>query len=228
MIKDVFGSSKEHGPRDGEAGNTCWSSRWTASAAWPTRWSSPTWRCPKDRFSCRTAGRAEALAPSNLEEEGDYLIIKHLYIERRMTPLNIYLENAERQPGADRPRGEANTATPSRTGLRQHLPRRHAVEELRRHALRPRRVLRLRRNRIHDGLQLPRIPPAPYPEMEMSGEPWYSVAATTSSRRSSAPSCCLPQVPSGAAQDPQGLPVTSRISFPTPKSLRFCRAFAGS
>ena len=38
---------------------------------------------------------------------------------------------------------------------RQHLPRRHAVEELRRHAQRQGRVLRLRRDRIPHRLQLP-------------------------------------------------------------------------
>ena len=37
----------------------------------------------------------------------------------------------------------------------QHLPGRHAVEELRRHARRQGRVLRLRRDRIHHRLQLP-------------------------------------------------------------------------
>jgi isocitrate dehydrogenase kinase/phosphatase len=35
------------------------------------------------------------LAPSLLEDEGDNLIIEHLYIERRMTPLNIHLEKAD-------------------------------------------------------------------------------------------------------------------------------------
>ena len=37
----------------------------------------------------------------------------------------------------------------------QHLPRRHAVQELRCHAAEPCRLLRLRRDRVHDGLQLP-------------------------------------------------------------------------
>ena len=38
---------------------------------------------------------------------------------------------------------------------RQHLPGRHAAEELRRDAPQPRRVLRLRRDRVHDRLQFP-------------------------------------------------------------------------
>jgi isocitrate dehydrogenase kinase/phosphatase len=32
--------------------------------------------------------------PSLLEEDDDTLFVKHLYIERRMTPLNIYLDRA--------------------------------------------------------------------------------------------------------------------------------------
>jgi isocitrate dehydrogenase kinase/phosphatase len=34
--------------------------------------------------------------PSLIEEDGDDLIIKHVYIERRMEPLNMYLEKAEK------------------------------------------------------------------------------------------------------------------------------------
>ena len=36
----------------------------------------------------------KAKAPSNIEIEGDLLIIKHMYIENKMTPLNLYLETA--------------------------------------------------------------------------------------------------------------------------------------
>ncbi len=41
-------------------------------------------------------------APSLIEEDGDYVVIKHLYIERRMEPLNIYLGKAEREDRQDR------------------------------------------------------------------------------------------------------------------------------
>ncbi|MCS5592712.1 MAG: bifunctional isocitrate dehydrogenase kinase/phosphatase [Gammaproteobacteria bacterium] len=33
-------------------------------------------------------------APANIEIEGDLLVIKHMYIENKMTPLNLYLETA--------------------------------------------------------------------------------------------------------------------------------------
>jgi isocitrate dehydrogenase kinase/phosphatase len=42
------------------------------------------------------------VAPSVVEEEGDQVIIKHLYIERRMVPLNIWLSNAEKNGDAAR------------------------------------------------------------------------------------------------------------------------------
>ncbi len=35
----------------------------------------------------------ETLAPSMIEYEGDKLVIRHLYIERRMVPLNMWLQN---------------------------------------------------------------------------------------------------------------------------------------
>ncbi len=35
----------------------------------------------------------ETLAPSMIEYEGDNLVIRHVYIERRMVPLNLYLQN---------------------------------------------------------------------------------------------------------------------------------------
>ena len=36
-------------------------------------------------------------ADSNIEIEGDLLIIKHMYIENKMTPLNLYLETANKE-----------------------------------------------------------------------------------------------------------------------------------
>ena len=36
-----------------------------------------------------------AVAPSVVEVDNDHLVIKHLYIERRVTPLNLFLERAD-------------------------------------------------------------------------------------------------------------------------------------
>ena len=49
---------------------------------------------PRHRFEDELIDELRHFCPSLLEEEGDSLIIKHLYIERRMIPLNIYLQEA--------------------------------------------------------------------------------------------------------------------------------------
>ena len=72
----------------------------------------------------------------------------------------------------------------------QHLRRRPAVQELRRHALRPRRVLRLRRDRVPDRLQFPDDPAAAARLGRDVGRRLVpGRARTTSSPRSSRPSC---------------------------------------
>ncbi|WP_439100638.1 bifunctional isocitrate dehydrogenase kinase/phosphatase [Congregibacter sp.] len=48
----------------------------------------------RDRFSEELITELKAVAPSQIEERGKALIIGHLYVERRMTPLNLYLQDA--------------------------------------------------------------------------------------------------------------------------------------
>jgi isocitrate dehydrogenase kinase/phosphatase len=50
---------------------------------------------PRDRFSAELIDELSALAPSVLEIEGDHVLVRHLYIERRVIPLNLYLETAD-------------------------------------------------------------------------------------------------------------------------------------
>jgi len=50
---------------------------------------------PRARFSEELLAELKAVAPSLVEEEQDQIIVRHLYIERRMTPLNIWLTEAE-------------------------------------------------------------------------------------------------------------------------------------
>jgi len=52
---------------------------------------------PRARFSNELLAELQQVAPSIVEEDGDEVIIKHLYIERRMTPLNIWLSAAEQR-----------------------------------------------------------------------------------------------------------------------------------
>ncbi|ALK95010.1 isocitrate dehydrogenase [Massilia sp. WF1] len=51
---------------------------------------------PLARFPETLLDELRRHAPSLLELEGDRVIVKHLYIERRMVPLNLYLLDAER------------------------------------------------------------------------------------------------------------------------------------
>lgn len=46
------------------------------------------------RFSAELIAELEKEAPSMLEQKGNALILKHVYVERRMTPLNLYLRDA--------------------------------------------------------------------------------------------------------------------------------------
>ncbi len=49
---------------------------------------------PRDRFAPELLAQLEELAPSAIEHDGDTLIIDLCYVERRMTPLNVFLETA--------------------------------------------------------------------------------------------------------------------------------------
>jgi isocitrate dehydrogenase kinase/phosphatase len=50
---------------------------------------------PKKRFTAELLDELRTLSPSVIEEEGDTIVIKHMYIERRMVPLNIFLDKAD-------------------------------------------------------------------------------------------------------------------------------------
>ena len=49
---------------------------------------------PRARFEDELVAELKQYCPSLLEEDGEALVIRHLYIERRMIPLNIYLQEA--------------------------------------------------------------------------------------------------------------------------------------
>ena len=52
---------------------------------------------PLNRFSDALLKELQAVAGSQIEIRGDKLLIRHLYTERYMTPLNIYLETANQE-----------------------------------------------------------------------------------------------------------------------------------
>jgi isocitrate dehydrogenase kinase/phosphatase len=49
---------------------------------------------PRHRFEDELVAELKHFCPSLLEEDGESLVIRHAYIERRMIPLNIYLQDA--------------------------------------------------------------------------------------------------------------------------------------
>lgn len=130
---------------------------------------------PRQRFSDELIDELRRLAPSQIEaDDGEQLVIKHLYIERRMIPLNMHLDRA----------------TPEQV---DHAVREYgnAIRELAAANIFPGDMLwknfgltRYGRVVFYDydeiehmtDVNFRAIPEAPYPEMEMSGEVWYSVA----------------------------------------------------
>jgi isocitrate dehydrogenase kinase/phosphatase len=129
---------------------------------------------PKARFSQALVDELRRDCPSLLEEDENEIVIRHAYIERRMKPLNLYLDSAdeERRDAAVKEYGDA-------------------IKELAYANIFPGDMLfknfgvtRFGRVVFYDYDEIEymtdcnfrRIPPAPNPEAEMSGEPWYSVA----------------------------------------------------
>ena len=177
IIKDVFGSSKEMDratvkrkfmmvkqvDRVGRMADTLEFS----NAAFPLK-----------RFNDEVLEELRTLAPSCFEIDGDALVIKHIYIERRMEPLNIHLERMER--------------TGNTEGM-EHAIKEYgsAIRELAQANIFPGDMLwknfgvtRYGRVVFYDYDEIEymtdcnfrKIPPAPDFEAEMSGEVWYPVA----------------------------------------------------
>jgi isocitrate dehydrogenase kinase/phosphatase len=49
----------------------------------------------RSRFSLELLEQLQNVAQKSVEVDGDHVVIKHAYVERRVTPLNIYLKEAE-------------------------------------------------------------------------------------------------------------------------------------
>lgn len=130
---------------------------------------------PRARFSDDTLAELRDQVPSLLEETPDTIVLRHVYIERRMTPLNIYLRRCADPLLETAVRGYGD-----------------AIRELAAANIFPGDMLfknfgvtRLGRVVFYDydeiqrmtEMTFRRIPPAPNEEAELSGEPWYPVHA---------------------------------------------------
>ena len=132
---------------------------------------------PLERFAPEVLEELKAEAASNIEFEGDKVVIKHMYIERRMQPLNLYLDEAKSDRDADR----------IRQALHEYG---YAIKELAGAGIFPGDMLLknfgvTRHNRVvfydYDEIaymidcNFRRIPPPRSIEDEMAAEPYYSV-----------------------------------------------------
>ncbi len=134
---------------------------------------------PLSRFSREVLDELERLAPSCFEIEGKTLVLRHLYIERRMEPLNLFVERMEKS-------GQAEQL--------EHAIQEYgnAIRELAQANIFPGDLLwknfgitRYGRVVFYDydeieymtDINFRTIPPAPDFETEMSGEIWYPVAS---------------------------------------------------
>ncbi|HSS69717.1 MAG TPA: bifunctional isocitrate dehydrogenase kinase/phosphatase [Casimicrobiaceae bacterium] len=128
----------------------------------------PRARCTQDLID-----ELKSVAPSAVEEDGDVIIVRHVYIERRMTPLNLFLETAtaEQRSKAIRDYGDA---------LKQLAAVNIFAGDL---LFKNFGVTRFGRVVFYDydeieyitNCRFKRIPPPPTDYDEMSSEVWYPV-----------------------------------------------------
>jgi isocitrate dehydrogenase kinase/phosphatase len=128
---------------------------------------------PRARFSPELIRELLAYCSSLIELTPDTVLIRHVYIERRMTPLNIYLTHAS-DAEVDHALMEYGNAIKDLTAA-NIFPGDMLYKNF--------GVTRLNRVVFYDYDEIEymtdcnfrRIPPAPNEEAELSGEPWYRV-----------------------------------------------------
>ncbi|MGE5384634.1 MAG: bifunctional isocitrate dehydrogenase kinase/phosphatase, partial [Betaproteobacteria bacterium] len=96
IIKDVFGAAKENMDRETvkHKYNIVKQVDRVGRMADTLEYSNVSF--PLDRFTPELVKELQELAGSSCEIEGNHLIIRHIYIERRMEPLNLHLDKLER------------------------------------------------------------------------------------------------------------------------------------
>lgn len=130
-------------------------------------------RFPLSKFDPECLAELLEVAPSTVQVEGDVVLVRHCWTERRMTPLNIYLEHANEAQVRDAleeyglaiKQLAAANIFPGDMLLKNFGVTRHG------------RVVFYDYDEICylTEVNFRKIPQARYPEDEMSSEPWYSV-----------------------------------------------------
>ncbi|HDS1736187.1 bifunctional isocitrate dehydrogenase kinase/phosphatase [Pseudomonas sp. BP8] len=132
-------------------------------------------RFPRGKFDPECLAELLEVAPSTVVLDGDTVLIRHCWTERRMTPLNLYLEQASEAQvlealedyGLAIKQLAAANIFPGDMLLKNFGVTRHG------------RVVFYDYDEICflTEVNFRHIPPPRYPEDEMSGEPWYSIGA---------------------------------------------------
>lgn len=130
-------------------------------------------RFPMGKFEPQCLAELLEVAPSTVKLEGDTVLIRHCWTERRMIPLNLYLEQASEAQvlealedyGLAIKQLAAANIFPGDMLLKNFGVTRHG------------RVVFYDYDEISflTEVNFRHIPPPRYPEDEMSGEPWYSI-----------------------------------------------------
>jgi isocitrate dehydrogenase kinase/phosphatase len=128
---------------------------------------------PRQRFSPELMAELTQSAPSLLEIEEDVIIVKHLFLERRMTPLDLFLQQADDE-------NIQNAVIDWGLSIRQLMAVNIFPGDL---LFKNFGVTCQGKVVFYDYDEIcyltecnfRRIPPARFPEDEMSGEPWYSI-----------------------------------------------------
>ena len=128
---------------------------------------------PLERFSPELLGQVAALAPSMVEQDGDTLIVRHCYVERRLVPLNMVIDRAtsdELEAAVIEYGNAIRDLAIANIFPGDMLWRNFGVT-------RNGRVVFYDYDEIEylTDLTFRRVPPPPNPEAELDGEPWYGV-----------------------------------------------------
>ncbi|MDR3433685.1 MAG: bifunctional isocitrate dehydrogenase kinase/phosphatase [Rouxiella aceris] len=129
---------------------------------------------PKNRISHELMAELQREAAGKIEDLGDSIALRHLYIERRMTPLNLYLEQATAQQLHDVIEEYGNAI--KQLAAANIFPGDMLFKNfgVTRHG----RVVFYDYDEIcyMTEVNFRQLPAPRYPEDELASEPWYSVA----------------------------------------------------
>ncbi len=130
-------------------------------------------RFPRSKFDPECLAELLEVAPSTVQVEAETVLIRHCWTERRMTPLNLYLESANEPQvrealedyGLAIKQLAAANIFPGDMLLKNFGVTRHG------------RVVFYDYDEISylTEVNFRQIPPARFPEDEMASEPWYSI-----------------------------------------------------